>query len=387
MRILVCHSRYRSGPVSGENRVADDEVRLLREGGHQVLRYMPTPAVAGPVDLVKTGAGAVWNRRAVGELLALVERHHPEVIHFHNLFPTLSPASLRLKTRPTPAVVLTLHNYRLLCLPGTFVRDGGICQVCLGKIPWRGVRYRCYQGSVLASVALASSLTAHRAIGSFDRVDRFLAISRFVKQMHVDAGLAEDRIRVKPNFAWPTQLRKGSGEYFLYLGRLSQEKGVDTLLRAWPRSAGRLIVAGAGPEEPRLKAMSAGGVEFVGRVSEGEAAKLLRGARSVIAPSIGHEGAGRVVLEAYAAGVPVIASDVGGLTESVIHGDSGLLFPASDEVALRRAIEYLLDPRESERMGKRAFELWDELYRPERALSALEDSYASAMRTGLDTAS
>ena len=382
MRILVCHSRYRSGPASGENRVADDEVRLLREGGHQVVTFTPSPVVAGRVDLIKAGASALWNRRVVAELETLVERHRPQVVHFHNLFPALSPASLRLTSSEKPAVVMTLHNYRLLCLPGTFVRDGRICQDCLGTIPWHGVMYRCYQGSALGSATLALSLTMHRALRSFDRVDRFFAISEFVKQKYLEAGFAKERIGVKQHFAWPSQRRDGPGDYFLYLGRLSEEKGVSTLLRAWPQNGATLIVAGTGPEERRLRAMPTSGVTFLGMVGEREATRLIRHARCVLAPSVGYEGAGRVVLEAYAAGVPVIASDIGGLSEAVNDGVSGLLFPASDEAALRGAIEHLLDPHESERMGEGAFRMWSEQYRPERALKDLEDSYMSARGAG-----
>lgn len=382
MRILVCHSRYRSGPASGENRVADDEVRLLREGGHKVATFMPSPAVAGKVDLIKTGAAALWNRRAVEEIGALVQKCRPEVVHFHNLFPALSPASLRFPGMGKPVVIMTLHNYRLLCLPGTFVRNGRICEDCLGTIPWHGIMYRCYQGSTLASTTLASSLTVHRAIRSFERVDRFLAISAFVKQKYLEAGFADERISVKPHFAWPTQRRAGPGDYFLYLGRLSEEKGVGTLIRAWPKNGATLIVAGTGPEKERLMTMSTSGVKFLGLVGEQEATRLVRGARCVVAPSIGQEGAGRVILEAYAAGVPVIASDIGGMSEAVDQRVSGLLFPAGDEAALRSAIEHLLDPDESMRMGEGAFGMWSKRYRPDRALRDLEDLYISALGAG-----
>jgi glycosyltransferase involved in cell wall biosynthesis len=274
---------------------------------------------------------------------------------------------------------MTLHNYRLLCLPGTLLRDGVICQDCLGKVPWPGVLHRCYQGSTSASGALAFSITAHRAVRSFDRVDRYLAISEFVRLKYIEAGFPGARIRVKRHFAWPSARRKGPGDYFLFLGRLSEEKGVGTLLHAWPGNAGRLIIAGSGPEEGRLKAMATDGVEFVGSVAPEEAARLILGARCLIAPSIWSEPAGRVVLEAYAAGVPVIASDIAGLSEAVAHDISGLLFPPSDETSLRWAIQQLLDGRESERLGDGAFRLWDQHYRPERALTELEESYRGAL--------
>ena len=379
MRILVCHSRYRSGPASGENRVVDDEIRLLLGAGHQVIRFTPSPEVFTAAELVKIGVGMIWNRRVLAKLRVLIDAQRPEIVHFHNIFPLLSPASLRLAGGVTPGVVMTLHNYRLLCLPGTFVRDGAICELCLGRAPWQGVRYQCYQGSLLASATLATSLSVHRALGTFDRVDRFIAVSRFVKEKHVAAGLLADRIVVKPHFVWPNELREGSGRYFLYLGRLSEEKGVDILLRAWDRLLGRLIIAGVGPDEMSLRANAGADVEFVGSVSPRKAAELVRGATGVVVPSIGQEGAGRVVLEAYAAGVPVVATNIGGLSEVVVHGTSGLLVDPSDEMALSDAIGRLSDPPENRRLGKGAYRLWRERYSPERALGHLETAYEQAL--------
>lgn len=376
MRILVCHSRYQSGAVSGENRVADDEVRLLREAGHSVATYMPSAESKGKLALLKTGVGSVWSSKSVDAICSLAAKHRSEVIHFHNLFPMLSPASLRLPEATGRRILMTLHNYRLSCLPATLLRNGQVCEVCLGRIPWRGVVFRCYRGSAVASGVLALSLSLHRAIGTFDLVHRYLAISEFVKRKHVEAGIPEAKIIVKAHFAWETARRDGAGRYFLFLGRLSVEKGVETLLQAWPGASTKLLIAGDGPERPRLQAMAPAGVEFLGAVPASEAQRLIQGARCLVAPSIGYEGAGRAVLEAYAAGVPVIASDIGGLSESVRHDVSGLVCPASDVLALRNAIDSLLDDAESERLGEGAWRLWNERYRPELALSKLEAAYA-----------
>jgi glycosyltransferase involved in cell wall biosynthesis len=161
---------------------------------------------------------------------------------------------------------------------------------------------------------------------------------------------------------------------------LSEEKGAETLLRAWSSDTGTLIVAGGGPEEQRLRAMARGNVEFRGVVSEQESARLIRGARSLIVPSICYEGAGRVVMEAYAAGVPVIASDIGGLPEAVCHDVSGLLVAPADVQSLAQAIERLGEDEESERLGEGAWRMWNENYSPEQALSNSEQSYQLAIR-------
>src|SRR6266545_1544886 len=208
VRILILHSRYLSGSASGENRVVEDEARLLREGGHEVDVFAPSVRSTGGIGLVRTAAETLWSVRAAKEVGHRIRRGHPDIIHTHNLFPALSPAVLRV-VHGQAATVMTLHNYRLLCLPGTFLRDGRVCEDCLGRLPWPGIVHGCYQASVPASAALASSLLLHRAIGSFSHIRLYMAISEFVRRKHVEAGLSPERIVVKPHFAWPRERREG----------------------------------------------------------------------------------------------------------------------------------------------------------------------------------
>jgi glycosyltransferase involved in cell wall biosynthesis len=378
MKVLILHSRYRSGPASGENRVVEDEARLLSEGGHHVDLFAPQPGQPAGLRLVSAGAGVIWSRSAVAEVNRRIEREQPDIVHCHNLFPALSPAVLRAIDGHVPLVV-TLHNYRLLCLPGTFLRDDRICEDCLGRPPWPGILHGCYQASVPASAALASSLLLHRAIGSFGHIRLYMAISEFVRRKHVEAGLSPERIVVKAHFAWEAERRDGPGEYFLYAGRLSPEKGVSTLMEAWKDVRAKLMIVGDGPDGPRLRAIAPPNVEFRGTVVADEVRALLRRARAVLAPSVSHEGAGRVVLEAYSAGVPVVVSRAGGLPEAVYDGMTGLVVPPGDVRAWMLAVERLLEDEESERMGKAGWELWAERFTPERALRNLEDWYRTAL--------
>jgi glycosyltransferase involved in cell wall biosynthesis len=379
MRMLVLHSRYRSGALSGENRTVDDEVRLLREAGHEVHLWSPSPEGFDSADLVRTGLRAVWSRRSAAHVAELIRRHHPEVVHCHNLFPALSPTVLRAARR-VPALVATLHNYRLLCLPATFLRNGKICEECLGRLPWRGVRYRCYRNSAPASAVLASALSAHRALGSFDFVSLFLAVSGFVRDKHIEAGLAPERIHVKPNFAWETPRRRGPGDYYLFLGRLSYEKGIDRLLDAWRlgQPLRSLLIVGDGPDRVRLSRRAPPGVEFRGAVSSDEVPGILARARALVLPSLTYEGAPRSVLEAYAAGVPCIVSAAGALPELVEHGVSGLLVRSDDAGAWGAALERLAAEDFAQRLGEGARRIWRERYSPQRGLAELEYAYALA---------
>jgi glycosyltransferase involved in cell wall biosynthesis len=381
VRVLILHSRYRSGSVSGENRVVADEEVLLRRGGHDVHIWTPTPLGERLVDQARAGVDVMWSPRAVRELRRLIVEHRPDVVHVHNLFPALSPAVVRVASRARLPVVVSLHNYRLACLPATFLRNGRICEACLGRLPWRGALYGCYRDSRAASSALASSLTLHRWLGTFDDVTLFLAVSRFVQEKHIEAGIQGDRIRVKPNFAWPSQRRIEAGNYLLYLGRLSAEKGITALASAWAPGSGKLLIVGSGPDGERLRAMASENVEVRQPVPPSRVPRLLRGARALLVPSLCYEGAPRGVIEAYAAGVPVVASRIGALAELVEDDVSGLLLPPGDQAAWIDGVKRLLDDGEADRLGRGALALWERDYTPERGLERLEDAYRDAMAT------
>lgn len=379
MRILVLHSRYRSGSASGENRVVDDEVRLLQTAGHAVEAFQPQMDPAGPAELLHSAAGVVWSIRAPHEVAARIDRFRPDVVHVHNLFPALSPAVLRAVPSRIP-LVMTLHNYRLLCLPGTFLRDGVVCEDCLGRSKWPGVIHGCYQGSVAASAALATSLELHRAVGSFDNVDLYVAISRFVRAKHIEAGLPGPRIVVKPHFSWPSSRRDGPGSYFLFLGRLSPEKGGSTLVEVFRRSSARLIIVGEGPDGAMLRRRGSSNLEFRGTVEPDRVPDLLAGARALLVPSLSHEGAGKVVLEAYAASVPVLASEAGGLPEVVDDGQTGFLLPPGDVPAWTRAVDRMSDDELVQRMGAAGLAMWKQGYGPDQGLANLEAVYEQAVQ-------
>jgi glycosyltransferase involved in cell wall biosynthesis len=379
VRVMILHSRYRSGAVSGENRVVQDEARLLAQGGHSVEIFSPSvsDSDASGLKLLRTGVEMIWSKKATVEVRERLQRTRPDIVHCHNLFPALSPAVLRAVDAQIP-ILMTLHNYRMMCLPGTFLRDGRICEDCCGRVPWPGVVHRCYQGSVPARAALATSLTLHSKVATFDRVALYLAISGFVRDKHVEGGLSPDRVVVKPHFAWPSQQREGCGRFFLYLGRLAPEKGVATLLKMWRRTEAKLVIAGDGPQLRYLRSLAPPNVQFLGAVSSGTAEALIRSARAVVIPSISYEAAGRVVLEAYASSVPVLASRIGGLPEVVRDGRTGLLLRPGDTEGWNQGVERLADDAEAERMGQAAFHLWKEKYAPRHGLARLEEAYRMA---------
>lgn len=351
----------------------------MRDGGHGVTIFCPERRGGHLLGKLREGAAAIWATNVAKKVQDLIWETRPDVIHCHNLFPGLSPATLRVADRAGVAVVLTLHNYRLLCLPATFLRDGQICEDCLGRQPWRGVVHRCYRNSAAGSAALAMSLAVHRIGRTFDRVDLYLAVSDFVRIKHLQAGFSPARMLTKPNFAWASSRREGAGEYFLIAGRLSAEKDVRTILDAWRSVRARLVIVGDGPDTEMLRRAAPQSVEFRGTVPPGEVSALLGRARALLFPSLSYEGAPRAVLEAYAAGVPVVANAVGALPEIVIDGVTGLLVPPGDPTAVTDALEHLMDDAESCRLGEGAWTAWHDHYEPGRALLAIEDAYRLAL--------
>lgn len=385
MNVLVLHSRYSTGPSSGENRVVDDEVALLRAHGHDVRVWTPDPPAETALERAALGARAVWSRAAVARVRALAAELRPDVIHVHNVYPMLSPAVLRTAAAP---VVMTLHNYRLMCLPATFLRDGRTCEDCLGHGPWRGVVHRCYRGSAAGSASLAAAIALHRRAGTFRRVARFLAVSEFVRTKHIEAGIEPGRIAVKPNFVDPLPRRQGPGEYFLFLGRLAPEKGIGPLIEAWREIPARLVVVGDGEERARLAATAPPTVEFHDAVPGDRVGSYLARARALVVPSIWYEGAPRTITEAYAAGVPVIASRIGALPGVVTDGVTGVLAEPGDVASWRVAVRGLLDDATAVALGDRACAEWRTSYSPERGIVDLEGAYRAAMdRVSVETTS
>ena len=380
MRILVLHSSYLSGPVSGENRVVDDEIRLLKEGGHDVESWTPSVEGNSGSDLIRIGVGTIWSRRAARRVRELVEGFKPDVVHCHNLFPALSPSVINSVATSVPTV-MTLHNFRLMCLPATFLRDGRVCEDCLGRIPWRGVAYKCYRGSRPASLALATSLTFHHAKGTFDRIAVFAAVSPFLREKYLEGGWPEERVVVKPNFAWDTDVRTGTGDYFLYAGRISPEKGIATVTKAWNAIELKLRIVGEGPDKASLHGTEHKNIVVESSVNPEEVPSLLRGARALLLPSECYEGMPRIALEAFAAGVPVIASRIGGLPELIQHGESGLLATPGDPGSWVDAVEQLQDDGLCRKLGLGAREAWRRSFSPDHALTAAEALYHRALVT------
>lgn len=377
MRVLILHTRYSSGAVSGENRVVDDEVGILCRAGHEVHLLDPSADGFSARALAARSLVSAGSARSVHER---VRADRIDVVHAHNLYPSLGAGVLQAASKAGAAVVLTLHNYRLLCLAGTFYRDGHVCEDCLGRSTWPGVVHACYRGSRTQSAVLTASIALTRASGTVSSAHRFLAVSNFVRAKYVEAGFPAERIIVKPSSVSGSAQRVRAGRYFLVLSRLSPEKGVAELVDAWKGGLGELRIVGDGPERAAIERLAQGReVSLEPSVMPEEVPTLLADARALIVPSVCYETQSRVVVEAYAAGVPVIASRIGGLPEIVDEGKTGVTVEPGDREGWARAVMMLSDDEISLRYGDAAYARWQADFSPERGLAMLESAYREAL--------
>lgn len=347
LRVIMAHSYYRE--QGGENHSFEAESSLLREQPDVeietfVRRHDGEP---GPIGKAGLAARSIWALEPKRDLEEVIRRFRPDLVHFQNTFPLLSPSVYEACKRHDVAVVQHLRNYRLLCPSANFYRDGRPCELCLGKkVPRHGVVHACYQGSRVASLGVATMLTIHNLRGTWHRsIDAFISPTEFTRAKYVEAGFPGSKIFVKPNFVHPDPgIRHREGTYALFVGRLAPEKGLETLLRAWimvPDMPLKVVGLGSLSAEAETAVQrSKTRVEFLGAVPNREVLELVKGARLVVFPSEWYETFGRVVIEALACEVPIVSSRIGAMQELIRDRETGLLFTPGDERSLADAVAW-----------------------------------------------
>ncbi len=337
MIILSVHNFYQQ--PGGEDEVFRQEAQLLEQKGHRVIRcqaHNNDVASESPFALL---AKTVFNSDAYKKLRSLMRSDRPDVVHVHNTFPLLSPAVYYAAAGEGVPVVQTLHNYRLLCPSSVLYRDNTVCQRCLDTHSlWPAVQHKCYRQSRSASAATAGMLILHRVVETFRKhVTTYIALSEFARTKFIQGGLPPESVLVKPNFVDPDPGRgKGGGNFCMFVGRLTHEKGIRTLLDAWTRYSLPLDleIAGDGDLASLVAASAANNprIRWLGRMQKTLLHERMKAAAALVVPSVWFEPFGLVVAEAFAMGLPVIASKIGALADLIEHGRTGLHFePANAE--------------------------------------------------------
>ena len=346
MRVLLCHNRYQHS--GGEDRVFEDEASLLEKHGHQVFRFTISNDSIVDLNRIELVAKTFWNRAVARDLEQIIRRDRPQIMHCTNTFPLISPSAYKVAKDHGVGVVQSIHNYRMLCPKAQFVRNGQVCEKCLGrKFAWPAIHHACYKESRLATTVVAAMTAYHHGRKSWTRlVDRFIAPTYFVKKKHIEAGFDPDRIEVKPNFVFPDPgVGDGSGKFIAFAGRLSSEKGIDTLLETWRYLQANipLKIAGDGPLADRVQTAAAADsrIEWLGRIDKEQMADLLGMAACMIMPSVCYETFGLTIVEAFAKGTPVIASRMGAMQELIDDGANGFLVEPNDAKQFADKVEQI----------------------------------------------
>ena len=381
----MAHNHYQH--LGGEDRSFVAEGMLLEARECRVVRYTLHNSQVKQMNPLALATATLWNGEVYRRIREIIRRERPQVAHFQNTFPLISPAAYYAAKAERVPVVQTLRNYRLLCPNALFFREGRVCEDCIGRtVPWPAVVHACYRGSQAATGVVATMLTVHRMLGTWLRmVDVYIALTEFARQKFIEGGIPAEKIVVKPNFVYPDPgVGDGMGGYALFVGRLSPEKGIETLLQAWNRLRGKvpLKIVGNGPLAPSVAefAKRVPGVEWLGQKGPAEVSALMGRAAFLVFPSEWYEPFGRVAIEAFAKGTPVVATEIGAIAEVVDDTRTGLHFRPGDPEDLVEKVEWLLThPSDLAHMRKEVRAEYEAKYTAERNYQILMKIYERAI--------
>jgi glycosyltransferase involved in cell wall biosynthesis len=381
MRILIVHNAYQQ--AGGEDAAVENERDLLRAAGHDVaLSTVSNDSIDGYGDRLQTALHAAYSPFGLEWMRKRIDEFRPDIVQSHNLFPQLTPSVYDACAEAGVPVVQTLHNFRVTCAAATLLRDGVVCEKCVSATPYWGALHRCYRGSPLGSLVAAHMIDFHRRRGTWrDKVSMFFALTAFAREKFIAAGLPAARITVKPNYTPPTSAppspnRRGA----LFVGRLSAEKGLASLLQAWNGIDYPLTIVGDGPLRQKLSTPAAPNIVFRGKLGADAVAAEMARAAFLIVPSIWYEMLPMVIIEAFAAGLPVFGSRIGGLSETIGDEVNGRLFAAGDADDMARVVRGAIGRRaDLERLGQTARRTYEARYSAKAVLRLQIAAYESLL--------
>ncbi len=386
MRVLLAHNYYQQR--GGEDQVFESEYDLLKSNGIDVERFSVHNDSITQSGKLAAFANGVWNASIKAQLSQIVAEFGPDIVHFHNTWPLVSPAAYAAAREGGAKVVQTLHNYRMVCPAATLFRDGENCSKCAGKMfAWPGIVHQCYRQDAASSAAIATSYAIHRALGTWKKnVDLYLVLSDFQKNILTSAGLKASRIAVKPNFlAEDPGEGDGSGAYVLFAGRIVEEKGVRTAVDVWLNNDMPLplFIAGDGPLKDELQSETKDkeSIRWLGFQPKERLRELTQQAVLALAPSEWPEPFGLVAIEALACGTPVAAARSGALPEIIEDGKNGILFAPREPRELHQKVHSLLENQELLGAMRRAARLtYESKYTAKHNAEVLLQQYSSILR-------
>jgi glycosyltransferase involved in cell wall biosynthesis len=382
MRVLFIHNYYQQ--QGGEDVVFANEKQLLRQYGHEVFEFTAHNNDVQQMPKLKLATNTIWSSDYKRRLAKVIAECKPDVAHFHNTFMTISPSAYYACREAAVPIVQTLHNYRLSCVGASFFRDGRVCEDCVGKVfPYPGIQHGCYRDSKVASSVVAAMLTIHRAWGTYSKVvDRYIALTDFSRDKFVEIGLAKRKIVVKSNFLTDDPgIGTHQGGYALFVGRMTEEKGVFTLINAWRELTDiKLKVVGDGPALAAMaelvKKHNMTGVELMGWQPRENTLAMMKDAHALIYPSLWYEGMPMTLVEGLACGLPIVASRLGAMATMIDDNRTGLHFEAGNSSDLAAQVrEIWREPERVEQMRAASRREYETKYSAPRNYEMLLDIY------------
>jgi len=392
IKVLLVHNKYQIS--GGEDKVVEEEIRLLQKNSIVVTNYFTTNEkinVNGLLNKFKTGINTIWSKKEYENIKRKIVKDKPDVIHFHNTFPLLSPSVYYASHELGIPVVQTLHNYRIACPGAMFLRDGEICEKCISGSLINSIKYGCYRDSPLQTMPLSAMLYTHRFLDTWNKkVDKFIALTNFAKTKFEEIGISSEKIAVKPNFIQKSHFVNPSSKenHVVFVGRISKEKGLHLLLEAWKKIGSqidaKLDIIGDGPlrEEYESKFSNIDNIKFHGKLDGENVLKYMSKAKYIVVPSVWYEGFPMTIVEAFSVNTPVITSNIGSLKEVVNDGITGFYFVNNNVNSLVEVlIRALLYPNYST-LQQNVKNQFDTKYTSEANIKMLINIYKEVIRKG-----
>ena len=387
-RILLVHNYYKI--PGGEDTVVNNEKCLLEENGHCVFLYTRSNKEMEDISALQKlflPFSSIFSLRTYKEIRKFIQKENIDLVHVHNTLTLISPSVYYAAFSCGVPVVQTMHNFRLLCPAATFVRNGRICEDCVDQGLGCAVRYGCYRDSRVQTLVSAAILKLHRMLGTYRKLF-YICLTEFNKEKLLLLNqkgknvVKEQNLFVKSNFIWrPERKEREKKEQYVYAGRLDVIKGVRFLLETWRDLPDKkLVICGSGPEEAWIKKYiqdnKMSQIECLGQLTHEEVLDVIGESKALVMPTLCYEGQGLVLLESYAVGTPVLASDLGNVGNIVIPGVTGFRFEPGNSESLKEAIKKLETQKKWDTKS-----VYERYYAPEGNYEKLKQIYDYAVKT------